>query len=641
MSELSTELAAAITQFHWLRPWWLAALLPGIALSLLLARRSGNTSNWQGVIAPELLPYLVEQGASAQRQRLHWWLLLPWLCACFALAGPSWNKIPLPIHKQQTPLVILLDLSPSMLAEDLKPNRLTRARLKLTDLLHARREGTTALVAYAGDAHVVTPLTDDTATIISLLPALTPAVMPVAGNQPLRALEKGLALIRKSGFANGHILLVSDGLPEPDLVKMNARLQDIGGIRVSVLSLGTKDGAPIPASSHGSKGGFVKDRQGNIVLAQLKEKPLRALANSNGGLYRKLATDDKDIQALNQLFDRADSEQSQQLQRTFDTWHDSGFWLVLPLLPFLVLAFRRNVLAVLLLAPLTLAPDKAHALEWQDLWLRSDQQGQKALAAGDTESAETLFKDPTWKGAAAYKNGHFDAAEKHFKNSEATADSLYNLANAQAKAGQLDAALENYQAALELDSQHEDAAFNKELVEKALQQQQEQSEDNKDQQDGEHGDENSDASKPGEPSQSKQGDEQDDKKSNRNKGNTENQKQQSDADSKPEAAEQEQAGDKTEPDKSEGKDEAGTEDKQAQQADDDKPQGTPEAEPSTADKMPEEQRQALEQWLRRVPDDPSGLMRRKFEYEAWRHQQQTGRARTNQNPPTQQETERW
>lgn len=650
MSELSTELAAAIGQFHWLRPWWLMALLPGIALSLLLARRSGNNSNWQSVIAPELLPYLVEQGANTQRQRLHWWLLTPWLCACLALAGPSWSKIPLPIHKQQTPLVILLDLSPSMLAEDLKPNRLTRARLKLIDLLQTRQEGTSALVAYAGDAHVVTPLTDDTATIISLLPALNPAVMPVAGNQPLQALEKGLALIQKSGFANGHILLVSDGLPNADLAKMKAQLKDIDGIRVSVLSLGTKDGAPIPATSSGSNGGFLKDGQGNIVLAQLKEKPLRALAQSNGGLYRKLSTNDTDIKALNQLFNRADSEQSQQLQRTFDTWHDSGFWLVLPLLPFLVLAFRRNVLALLLLAPLALTPDKAHALDWQDLWLRSDQQGQKALAAGDTESAETLFKDPTWKGAAAYKNGHFDAAEEHFKKGETTADSLYNLANAQAKAGQLEAALENYQAALELDQQHEDAAFNKDLVEKALQEQQEreQSQGDEDQEDREQGDGNNDESTPEESSDSTQEGKQGDKDSEQNKDNADNKEQKSnsdadpDSDSKPENQQEQRSEDADEAAESEPeeKDERASSNDPSQEADE-KPQSTAETEASNADAMPEEQRQALEQWLRRVPDDPSGLMRRKFEYEAWQRQQQTGRARSNQNPPKQQETERW
>lgn len=644
MSELSTALATAITQFHWLRPWWLTALLPGIALALLLARRSGNNSNWQGVIAPELLPYLVEQGANTQRQRLHWWLLAPWFCACLALAGPSWNKIPLPIHKQQTPLVILLDLSPSMLAEDVKPNRLTRARLKLTDLLHARQEGTTALVAYAGDAHVVTPLTDDTATIVSLLPALNPTVMPVTGNQPVQALEKGIELIRKSGFESGHILLASDGLPDADLPQMNSQLADISGIKVSALALGTKDGAPIPATAAGSKGGFVKDSNGNIVLAQLREKPLRALAQSNGGLYRKLSTDDSDIEALNQLFDSPDSEQSQQLQRTFDTWHDSGFWLILPLLPFLLLAFRRNVLALVILAPLAFTPNKSQALEWQDLWLRSDQQGQKALAAGNAEAAEALFKNPNWKGSAAYKNGKFDAAEEHFKNSEATADSLYNLANAQAKAGQLEAALENYQTALELDTQHEDAAFNKDLVEKALQQEKEQkqqekeqSEDDKEQQEGEKGDDNKEESKEGESSDSKQDGEESDKDS----GQPEDKEQESDSKSDNQPEQNKQEGEKEPGSDPEEKDESSTGNEQEQNPDDEKPQSAAGAEPSAADEMPEEQRQALEQWLRRVPDDPSGLMRRKFEYEAWQRQQQNGRGRSNQNQAMQQETERW
>ncbi|MEZ0152140.1 MAG: VWA domain-containing protein [Candidatus Reddybacter sp.] len=649
MSEFSAALATAITQFHWLRPWWLAALLPGIALALLLARRSTNSSNWQGVIAPELLPYLVEQSDGATRQRLYWWLLVPWLCACLALAGPSWHKIPLPIHKQQTPLVILLDLSPSMLAEDVKPNRLTRARLKLTDLLHARQEGTTALVAYAGDAHVVTPLTDDTATIISLLPALNPMIMPLSGNQPVQALEKGMALIRKSGFESGHILLVSDGLPSADLPLMNSQLEDVKDIKVSVLALGTKAGAPIPATSTGNKGGFVKDSRGNIVLAQLREKPLRALAQSNGGLYRKLSTDDSDIEALSRLFDSADSEQSQQLQRTFDTWHDSGFWLILPLLPFLVLAFRRNVLALLILAPLAFAPDNSHAMEWQDLWLRSDQQGQKALAAGDAEAAEALFKNPNWKGSAAYKNGDFSAAEEHFKNSAASADSLYNLANSQAKAGQLEAALENYQTALELDTLHEDAVFNTDLVEKALQQEKEQeqqqekeqSQDDKNQQKGEKGDNNKDESKEGESSDSEQDGEQGDKDSGQPRDKPDDKEQESD--SKPEyQPEQNQEDGNNEADSdAEEKDEASAGDDKEQNADDEKSQSAAGAKPSAADAMPEEQRQALEQWLRRVPDDPSGLMRRKFEYEAWQHQQQNGRGRSNQSPPQQQETERW
>jgi len=641
MSFLSAELATAIAQFHWLRPWWLAALLPGIALALLLARRSGNNSAWQGVIAPELLPYLVEQDTSTKRQRLHWWLLLPWLCACLALAGPSWNKIPLPIHKQQTPLVILLDLSPSMWAEDVKPNRLTRARLKLIDLLHTRQEGTTALVAYAGDAHVVTPLTDDTATIISLLPALNPAVMPVPGNQPLQALEKGIELIVKSGFQNGHVLLVSDGLPSADLPLMNAQLENYPGIKTSVLALGTKDGAPIPSVSSAGKGGFVKDSNGNIVIAQLRETPLRKLAQNNGGIYRKISLDDSDIEALSQLFNSADSEQSQQLERTFDTWHDSGFWLVFPLLPFLALAFRRNVLALLILAPLVFAPDKSYAMEWQDLWLRSDQQGQKALASGDAEAAEALFKDPSWKGSAAYQKGDYAAAEEHFKNSEASADSLYNLANAQANAGQLEAALENYQAALALEDKHEDAHFNKDLVEKALKQEQEKqqekdkSQDDENAEEGDKSDADKDDAEDGEPSSDSEQDGQE----------GESGEQEADDDYNPEdSPENKEPESDTEKSAEQDKDDAEEKDsanaENEEKPDDAESQNTGEAQASAADEMPDEQRQALEQWLRRVPDDPSGLMRRKFEYEA-QQQQRQGWRRSNKNPPKQQEAERW
>lgn len=645
LTSISAELSSALTQLHFLRPWYLLALIPGPLFALLLSRQNRQSGNWQNVIAPELQPYLLKQYTIAKQYRLHWWLLLPWLCASLALAGPSWSKIPLPIHKQQSPLVILLDLSPSMLTEDIKPNRLTRARLKLIDLLQRRQEGTTALIAYANDAHVVTPLTDDTETIISLLPALSPGVMPESGNQPTKALASGIELIRESGFQQGHILLVSDGIPSEDLAPMQAQLKGFGGLKVSVLALGTTDGAPIPTS----EGGFVKNRLGSIIIAQLQEKPLQSLARSNGGQYQKISLNDDDIDVFIRLFDPQNSEQSEQLQRTFDTWHDSGFWLLLPILPLLILAFRRNLLALFIITPLLLGSDNLQAFEWQDLWLRSDQQGQKALASGDTASAEKLFKNPDWKGSAAYQNDNFAAAQEYFKaagtnTDKPDANNLYNLANAQVKSDQLEEALENYTKALKLQNDHQDAAFNKNLVEKLLQQQKQQqdpSQDNKDNQEKGGPPKDSDPSpKPGQ-SQDQQGKKSDQGQQD-NKGSPgESSDQPADSSSTDQGAKDkqnqdrpetgEQDGEKTDSDKE-------TDAANAQQSEAEAEQQEPSsAQPSLAERMPKEQRQALEQWLRRVPDDPSGLMRRKFEYEAWQRNQQA----PQQSSAPQQEDDRW
>ncbi len=170
------------SQFHLLRPLWLLALLPALALLLALWRQRQQARQWQQLVAPELLPHLLDANTSRTPARYLLALALVWLLAVIALAGPSWEKRPVAIEKNQQALVIILDLSPSMLSEDIKPSRLTRARLKIIDILQRRQDGYTGLVAYAGDAHAVTPLSDDSKTIINLLPDLSPQIMPLSGS---------------------------------------------------------------------------------------------------------------------------------------------------------------------------------------------------------------------------------------------------------------------------------------------------------------------------------------------------------------------------------------------------------------------------------------------------------------------------
>src|SRR5690606_26542419 len=207
------EWLAPLADFHFLRPLWLLALVPLTALLWLAHRHRERGGPWRRVIAPALLPLLVGDGdgPTSRGRRLGAAMAAASLLACVALAGPTWERIPLPANKQNSALVILFDLSPSMLAEDLKPNRLTRARLKTIDLLNRHREGSVALVAWAGDAHVVAPLTEDAGTLIALLPALEPDIMPEAGSNPELALEKGLVLAMNGGHLAGDILFVTDG----------------------------------------------------------------------------------------------------------------------------------------------------------------------------------------------------------------------------------------------------------------------------------------------------------------------------------------------------------------------------------------------------------------------------------------------
>ena len=170
-----------VADFHFQRPLWLLAIPLGWIAVYLLTRVANQASQWQRHISSALLPYLLDRGQTLSTNRPWPALILALTIAGLAMAGPSWEKLPQPVHKSERGLVILLDMSPSMMAQDLKPSRLVRARLALIDLLSERREGTTALIAFAGEAHVVTPLTDDTDTIISLLPALSPSRYATGG----------------------------------------------------------------------------------------------------------------------------------------------------------------------------------------------------------------------------------------------------------------------------------------------------------------------------------------------------------------------------------------------------------------------------------------------------------------------------
>ena len=596
--------------FHLMRPEWLWALLPAAVLALLLWRVRGQSGNWRSVIAPELLPYLL--GRDATGTRGHWLLpalLLAWCLAAVAAAGPSWQKIPQPIHQKQDALVLVLDLSYSMRAQDLAPSRIDRARQKLLDLLERRREGVTGLIAYAGDAHIVTPLTDDNPTIANLLPALNPDMMPVPGSDSHAAVELALSLLKSAGIRNGHILLVSDGVRESDIEPIRSMVAS-SGARLSVLGIGTATGAPIPLP----RGGFLKDSEGTIVIPGLEEEPLRSLARAGGGRYRPMQIDDSDLDLLLSAAELPGESETRALERSADTWEDQGFWLILALLPLTLGLFRRGALATLFLPVLLLgAPERAQAQLWDDLWYTPDQQGQRALQAGDPERASTLFENPDWAGTAAYESGKYAVAVDRFSSND-SADGWYNRGNALARSGALEQAANAYRRSLELDPDQQDARDNLALVEALLkqqqQQQQEQKGDQSEEQSSDQQQANDDGSQSGQQPESQNGEQSDRQASS--------QQQQQEGEQE---GEQQQ-----EPDPQDG-----------QQSDQQREQQQARGQESTTGQQPEidmsslaedlERDQAMEQWLRRVPDDPSGLLREKFRYESRQRQQQGERKR--------------
>lgn len=583
-----------IDDLHLLRPYWLMALVPLILTAVWYARRRPGLLRWADVVDEHLAPYVLIGGASASRRFAAVLLGLAGTLAIVALAGPAWKKLPQPVFANEASLVILLDLSNSMNTQDIKPSRLERARFKVADILDRRNEGQTALIVYAANAYVVSPLTDDVATIAAQLSALTPALMPSQGSRADLALDKARQLLEQAGRRRGEVLLVSDGVDADRARPAVASLVE-SGFRVSVLGVGTVDGGPVPGN-----GGFIKNRDGSIVIAALNRDDMRSLALAGGGLYRDLSADDRDIEQLSGILEALPSGDVSERELDADQWREEGPWLLLLLMPLAALVFRRGILAVFaLMFCLPMVPAEAAGLG--DLWLRPDQSGARELAAGNAERAAELFEDPAWLGAARYRAGDYDGALQALQQLD-TADAAYNGGNALARLGRYEEAIAAYEAAIERDPEHNDAQFNRDLLLEQMQNQEQQSE-----QDGE--------------GEEQQSDNNDSQQGESSEGEQSQQAQQDQGESSPDSADESQSG--QEADQSEAEQEAerlAQERSEAEEsADEDEQQSAlPMAQ---ADETLDEAEQAVEQWLRRIPDDPGGLLRRKFLYQYQQQEQ--------------------
>ena len=607
--------------FHFLRPWWFLGLLPVVAVIGFYTWRKRNAGNWETIINPELLPFLL-QGSGGKHALSGPWLVAfmisAWIFCCLGLAGPAWQQLPQPVHKQDSALVVVLDLSPSMLAEDISPNRLVRARYKLIDILTRRTEGVVGLIVYGGDSHTVSPLTEDSNTIMSMVPVLEPNLMPETGSNVEEGLASAIDLAVSGGYQQADILLITDGIDKSALSNIAPIISGEGNYRLSILGVGTTDGAPIPSFA----GGFIK-KAGNVIVAKLNVGTLRKIAANNGGSYQTLSADDRDIDNLLAGMDSLLTNSTRETDRSFDLWDDQGYWLVLLLLPVLLLSFRKGSVVVILIAPLLFTAQPVEALEWQDLWQTPDQQASEAMKAENYEAAKDLFEDSRWRGSAAFKAGDFDQAIADFSQDD-SAIGDYNHGNALAKAGDLEGAIEAYNNALSKEPKMEDARFNLDLVEQLKdqqdqdqqnQEQQDQDQQSQEQQDQEQQDQDQQSQEQQDQDQQSQEQQDQDQQSQEQKDQDQeqqNQDQQNESNEDPAQPEQ---------DKPEDKNEAATEEEQKEEV--------------SVEELSDEEKQeqeAIERILRRIPDDPGGLLRAKFRHQARQRSQ-------NRRPPTNEE--RW
>ena len=581
-----------LADFHWLRPEWLWALPLVVLATFTLARRRLAAGSWQRIIDPALAPYVLSR-SQVKGLNYRWWLILiGGTLAVLSLAGPSWNRVEQPVFRSEQSIVMALDLSRSMDAQDLTPSRLTRARLKILDILERRNAGQTALVVYSSNAFTVTPLTSDADTVAALVNSLSTDIMPSRGSYPVAAINKGHQLLDQAGAAFGEVLLITDGGTSPAAERAAEELRD-AGYTLSVLGVGTKDGAPIPRAG----GGFVTDRSGNLAVPRLEESGLRRLAASGGGRYATMTADDSDIDAL--LSGETGSGAESDNALATDRWQEEGPWLLLLLVPLAALAFRRGLVLVLVvfLMPVT---KPAHASVWDDLWQTPDQQAQQLLEAGEAEDAAALFDDPNWRAVANYRGGDYGGSAAGFADQE-DSDSLYNLGNALARLGEFESAIDAYEEVLERDPNAEDAQYNRDLLQDMLEQSQ-------DSEDGEQGNENS-AEEGGGGEQSEGQSESDQEGEEGSSGDPGAEGEEGDSSVRDEENMNQEDMQAMQEELERAAQEAQQQGSEAQEQ-----EGMTQAE-AEAMRREQEQQQAMEQWLRRIPNDPGGLLRRKFRYQ--------------------------
>ena len=564
-----------------LRPFWLLILPLPIWLLWRLWHRQRQIGRWQRLLPEAFHAALLTRGRLRNSRRP--WLVLgaAWLLACLALLGPSWQQAEQPRLSRADPLVVLLDTTPAMLAADVQPNRLEQAKRKILDLLQARQDAQTAVIAFAGSAHVLVPLSNDIATTQNLLDALQPALMPEAGHRADLAVQRGLELLEQGANGRGRLLLIGSSLNQQERDAIGMSLGE-NGQRLLILGIGTEQGAPIAQED----GSFLKDDEGAILIPRLNERTLRRFAAELGGRYQGARIDDTDLRSLGllerngELLNQADTTQ-------LDTWLDQGYWLLLPLLLLAACAGRRGWLFCLPL--LMVMPPPASALTLQDLWLRPDQQGMRLLQAQRPADAAQRFDDPQWQGYARYLAGDFACAAEQFAKSD-TPSAHFNRGNALARNDELQAAIEAYDQALELDPDLASARRNKAIVEALLRQREEEA------QQGQPSE--------GQPAQEKPPE----------------QTEPPPAPSSPAAGQRDasEASDQQEP---------GNANEAAEALAAQPPEAPEQGEPQDAPEQPREgmadpeQDQATAQWLRRIPDNPGELLRRKFLLEQRKRQE--------------------
>jgi len=564
---------------HFERPFWLLFIPVTLLITFLLDTSTSQKITLNQTVDEKLLKHLEYKNTSTNTNK---WLGFTTIILCWiGLAGISWTKAPTEMFESTQKTVLIVDQSLSMYATDIQPNRQTRLKQTVRDILELTKEGDIALVAFAGEGFVISPFSQDRETITHFLLALDPIIMPMYGSNLSSGVETALSL-NQDTTSPLHLIILTDDLNEQDKQQIPSLLKGIN-TQLDVIAMGTSIASPIKLPD-----GQIMRQNGRNVIAVTPIEELEAFTKSLDGQFYQGRLTPNDLSQITNT--SLDNQQTQKSQNKSVHWQEQGHWFALPFLLWLAFQFRKGMLFILLAGVISLPSEKSFAspLDW---FLTPDQKGQQAVNQGDWQTADQHFTRPDWKAASSYALKNYQETIDSLKGLERNASENYNFGNALALSGDTGKAIEAYEKALEQDPSLVVAKENLDYLKKQEQERNEKK--NKENQQSQNQNRDDDQEKQQKPSES---DNKNDPKdpSESKKDNKKNEKE--DKEKSPEDNKQDE--------KDKGKTQKPIE-----------------------EELDREKAQALNQWLRQIQDDPGLLLQRKLWY---LHQEKRNESRFTQ-----------
>ncbi|GAB6068967.1 VWA domain-containing protein [Thiomicrorhabdus hydrogeniphila] len=464
-----------LNNLHFLRPEWFLALLPVIWIIWKAWQTSRKQGAWHEVIAPKFRHLLLGEnsttGASANEKIGYLGLSIAWFFAVLALSGPWVKSVDIPAEKSQQGVVIVLDLSLSMLADDLSPNRISRVKYKLTDLLKQYPQYATGMVVYAGTAHTISPISEDNQTLLGLLPSLNPVMMPKFGSKPLQGLKLAQKLFDGAQITNRHIVWITDDIEKNQIQPITTWLNDHND-SVTVMTVGTTKGGVVQVPNYG----LLKDNNEKLIMPKVPFERFAELEKKTNIKWIDLKPEDTGVKNLLPP-DMANTDKLAQSKHAKEVNHplDIGAYFLFLLLPIVALVFRRGTLlslVVITVLPIgLLTPKTSYAMDYwgqlPSIFQSLDQQGYEAWENKKYGAAEALFENQQWKASALYRQGKYAQAAKIYALDK-TPTGYYNYGNTLALTNKLEEAKKAYEHVLKLKPDFTQAKDNLAVINKLL-----------------------------------------------------------------------------------------------------------------------------------------------------------------------------